>query len=224
MARAAVNRGLRLSVESWNTIWMRLRSGSLAKDLAGIAPMSSPSNMVTPSLLSMSRITMVEVVDLPQPDSPTKPTLSPRATVKLMPSTARNVSGSGAGRRAKIFANGPHGRLRGLDLSAVREAEGVIAVVTAADIPGVNDVGPIQHDDPIFAHETVEFVGQPVFAVAATDVRLARRGRLEVPRVAEADVLHPVDGVAQHDGGQAGDGADHQRCEVEDREPPPHQH
>ena len=28
---------------------------------------------------------------------------------------------------------------------------------------------------PIFAHETVEFVGQPVFAVAATDVRLARR-------------------------------------------------
>ena len=68
-----------------------------------------------------------------------------------------------------------HGRLRGMDLSAVRDAEGVIAVVTAADIPGVNDVGPIQHDDPIFAHETVEFVGQPVFAVAATEIRLARR-------------------------------------------------
>ena len=37
-----------------------------------------------------SRITMVEVVDLPQPDSPTRPTLSPRLTAKLMPSTARN--------------------------------------------------------------------------------------------------------------------------------------
>jgi len=68
-----------------------------------------------------------------------------------------------------------HGKLRGIDLSAVASAPGVVAVVTAADIPGVNDVGPIQHDDPIFAHATVEFVGQPVFAVAATDVRLARR-------------------------------------------------
>jgi len=80
--------------------------------------MSSPSNMITPSLLSMSRITMVEVVDLPQPDSPTKPTLSPRATAKLMPSTARNVSGSGAGRRAKIFPKGPPSRLRGYSLTS----------------------------------------------------------------------------------------------------------
>ena len=97
MARAAVKRGLRLSVGSWNTIWMRLRIGSLANCLAGIAPMSSPSNMIVPSVLSIRRMTMVEVVDLPQPDSPTRPTLSPRLTVKLMPSTARNTSGSGAG-------------------------------------------------------------------------------------------------------------------------------
>ena len=40
---------------------------------------------------------MVEVVDLPQPDSPTSPTLSPRSIEKLMPSTARNTSGSGVG-------------------------------------------------------------------------------------------------------------------------------
>ena len=99
MARAAVKRGLRLSVGSWNTIWMRLRIGSVANFLAGIAPMSSPSNWIRPSVASISRMTMVEVVDLPQPDSPTRPTLSPRPTVKLMPSTARKVSGSGAGPR-----------------------------------------------------------------------------------------------------------------------------
>ena len=107
MARAAVKRGLRLSVGSWNTIWMRLRSGSLANCLAGIAPMSSPSNMMTPSVLSISRITIVEVVDLPQPDSPTRPTLSPRSTAKLMPSTARNISGSGAGLRREELASMP---------------------------------------------------------------------------------------------------------------------
>jgi xanthine dehydrogenase large subunit len=69
----------------------------------------------------------------------------------------------------------PHGALKGIDVSEVQAVPGVIAVLTAADIPGVNDVGPIQHDDPIFAHATVEFVGQPVFAVIATDVRIARR-------------------------------------------------
>ena len=63
--------------------------------------MSSPSNMIVPSVLSISRITIIEVVDLPQPDSPTRPTLSPRAIVKLMPSTARNTSVSGAGLRAE---------------------------------------------------------------------------------------------------------------------------
>jgi xanthine dehydrogenase large subunit len=100
-----------------------------------------------------------------------------------------------------------HGKLNGIDLSAVADVPGVVAVFTAADIPGVNDVGPIQHDDPIFAHETVEFVGQPVFAVIATDVRIARRaaklGKLDLAPLppiltiddalaAESYVLPPV--------------------------------
>ncbi len=68
-----------------------------------------------------------------------------------------------------------HGRLHGVDLQAVRAAPGVVAVVTPDDIPGVNDVGPIVHDEPILARDTVEFVGQPVFAVAATSVRAARQ-------------------------------------------------
>ena len=68
-----------------------------------------------------------------------------------------------------------HGRLKALDLAAVRAAPGVVDVITAADIPGENDVGPIQHDDPIFAEGVVQFAGQPVFAVAATSVNAARR-------------------------------------------------
>ncbi len=71
-----------------------------------------------------------------------------------------------------------HGRLKALDLAAVRTAPGVVDVVTAADIPGENDVGPIQHDDPVFAADLVQFVGQPVFAVAATSVNAARRAAL----------------------------------------------
>jgi xanthine dehydrogenase large subunit len=43
----------------------------------------------------------------------------------------------------------------------------VRAVITAADIPGVNDCGPVVHDDPILATGEVLFHGQPLFAVAA---------------------------------------------------------
>src|SRR5262249_17221343 len=39
-----------------------------------------------------------------------------------------------------------HGRILSLDLDPVRAAPGVVAVLQAADIPGINDVGPVMHD------------------------------------------------------------------------------
>jgi xanthine dehydrogenase large subunit len=71
-----------------------------------------------------------------------------------------------------------HGRLRSIDLRAVRAMQGVVDVILAADIPGVNDVGPVLHDDPILADGVVHFAGQPVFAVAAESVEAARRAAL----------------------------------------------
>ncbi len=68
-----------------------------------------------------------------------------------------------------------HGRIRHLDLSAVLAAPGVRAVITAADIPGVNDCGPVKHDDPILCEGEILFHGQPLFAVAADSHDLARR-------------------------------------------------
>ena len=45
-----------------------------------------------------------------------------------------------------------HGTIRSLDLSAVLETEGVIGVLTAADIPGVNDVSAVHAgDEPVLA-------------------------------------------------------------------------
>ena len=67
-----------------------------------------------------------------------------------------------------------HARILSMDLSDVRAAPGVVAVLTAADIPGVNDVSPVMGDDPMFAGELVEYVGQALFAVAATSERAAR--------------------------------------------------
>ena len=64
------------------------------------------------------------------------------------------------------------GRITGIDLDAVRAAPGVVRVLTAADIPGRNDVSPVNaDDDPILATDNVEFHGQVVFAVVAQDPR-----------------------------------------------------
>ena len=43
----------------------------------------------------------------------------------------------------------------------------MVAVLTAADVPGINDASPFAGDDPIFAGPVVEYAGQPIFAVAA---------------------------------------------------------
>ncbi len=67
-----------------------------------------------------------------------------------------------------------HARITRLDLDAARAAPGVVAVLTAADIPGVNDAGPVRADDPIFAEGVVEYAGQALFAVAAETREEAR--------------------------------------------------
>ncbi len=68
-----------------------------------------------------------------------------------------------------------HGRITQLDLAPVRAMPGVVAVATAADVPGANNYGGILHDDPIFATDLVQYAGQPLFAVAATSHLAARR-------------------------------------------------
>jgi xanthine dehydrogenase large subunit len=68
-----------------------------------------------------------------------------------------------------------HARIVGMDLAEVLAADGVVAVYTAADIPGENNVGPVAHDDRLLADGEVIFVGQPVFLVAASSQLAARK-------------------------------------------------
>jgi len=68
-----------------------------------------------------------------------------------------------------------HAKIKSMDLSPVISARGVKCVIGAKDIPGHNDVSPFGGDDPLFAQDIVEYIGQPVFAVAATSRELARR-------------------------------------------------
>ena len=67
-----------------------------------------------------------------------------------------------------------HGRLDALDTAAARAMPGVAAILTAADIPGENDIGAILRGEPLFAETEVTFAGQPIALVVATSLDAAR--------------------------------------------------
>ncbi|TAK94834.1 MAG: xanthine dehydrogenase molybdopterin binding subunit [Aquabacterium sp.] len=68
-----------------------------------------------------------------------------------------------------------HGQLLTIDIAGLKAQAGVVAVLTAADIPGLNDCGAIVHDDPILADGEVHYLGQPVFVVLSAQRETARR-------------------------------------------------
>ena len=72
-----------------------------------------------------------------------------------------------------------YAKIKKIDLNEVINSEGVVSVVNYLDIPGRNDVGPVFDGDPIFVKDKVEFFGQPIFAVAATSIELARKAVLK---------------------------------------------
>lgn len=77
-----------------------------------------------------------------------------------------------------------HGRITRLDISDALSAKGVRAVLTACDIPGKNQMGPIIHDEPCLAEEEVIFTGQAIALIAAETAEDAREAagliRLEI--------------------------------------------
>ena len=75
---------------------------------------------------------------------------------------------------ALLLSANAHARIASIDTAKARALVGVHAVITAADIPGHNDIAPIFSDEPALAAGTVEYVGHPLAAVAADTLDIAR--------------------------------------------------
>jgi xanthine dehydrogenase large subunit len=69
-----------------------------------------------------------------------------------------------------------HGKLRSLDVSAALEVPGVVTVLSAKDVPALNDVGAVVHDEELFAHDTVRFLGQAIALVVGESYEACRAG------------------------------------------------
>ncbi|MGR3403927.1 xanthine dehydrogenase molybdopterin binding subunit [Paracoccus sp. (in: a-proteobacteria)] len=94
-----------------------------------------------------------------------------------------------------------HGRITGMDFTDTLAHPGVLGVLTAADLPGVNDVSPNgKHDDPVFAQDHVLFWGQSVFAVIAESRDQARRAAQKAQIEYEA-LPFALDPIAARDAG-----------------------
>jgi xanthine dehydrogenase large subunit len=81
---------------------------------------------------------------------------------------------------APILSTVGHGMLRGVDTAAALAMPGVRAVVLSKDIPGDPLLATFVHDEPIFARDRVEHIGQVVGLVVADTVMQARRAARHV--------------------------------------------
>ena len=72
------------------------------------------------------------------------------------------------------LSNIAKGKIKSIDLSAVREAPGVADIILSHDLPFKNDVAPNANDEPLLADINVNFIGQPIFIVAANSHYEAR--------------------------------------------------
>ena len=68
-----------------------------------------------------------------------------------------------------------HGRITALALEVAAKCEGVVAVYSAKDIPGENQIGALIPDESLLAEEEVHFIGEPVAMVVAESFEQAHK-------------------------------------------------
>lgn len=96
---------------------------------------------------------------------------------------------------ALVASEQAHAKLVSIDVTEVLVSPGVVKVLSANDIPGINDCGPILHDDPVLADGMVQYVGQPILVVVAETYTQARKAARRAK--IEYEPLEPVLSVEQ---------------------------
>ncbi|MBU2318817.1 MAG: xanthine dehydrogenase molybdopterin binding subunit [Gammaproteobacteria bacterium] len=86
-----------------------------------------------------------------------------------------------------------HADIVSINLDKVRAYPGVVDVIVQADIPGEVDVSPVLSGDLLLAGDFVHFIGQSIFAVAATSLRAAKQAvaLAEIEYKPREATLHP---------------------------------
>ena len=71
--------------------------------------------------------------------------------------------------------------IRSIDFSAAKKVLGVLDIITYKDVPGKNDISPTgKNDEPILIEKRVDYWGQPIFLIVATNREIARHACLAI--------------------------------------------
>lgn len=75
---------------------------------------------------------------------------------------------------AFVWAPVPHAKINGVSYDAVRQAPGVVRVLTWEDVPGLNKIGTWTPEQPIFCKDEVNYLGDVIALVVADTAAQAR--------------------------------------------------
>jgi xanthine dehydrogenase large subunit len=89
-----------------------------------------------------------------------------------------------------VYSPYAHAQIKSFDLSAAKKLPGIHAVLSARDIPGKNQMGPVIKDEPCLAEKEVEFIGQGIFLLAGENAEICRLAE-KLIRI-EFEVLEPI--------------------------------
>ena len=87
-----------------------------------------------------------------------------------------------------------HARITRRDAGKARAMPGIAAVLTAEDVPGLNDTGSARHDEPLFARDEVLYHGQIIALVVGESLSACRAAAAAVQ--VDYEPLLPILGVA----------------------------
>ncbi|MBM7603652.1 xanthine dehydrogenase D subunit [Metabacillus crassostreae] len=77
---------------------------------------------------------------------------------------------------AKVLRSSfPHAKINSINTEVAEELDGVVAVITHKDVPGLNGFGLIFQDQPVLCKDIVRYVGDAVACVAATSEEIASK-------------------------------------------------
>jgi len=75
---------------------------------------------------------------------------------------------------AMVRASHPHAKIVSINTERALRKKGVVAVITAEDIPGEKNVGNVKKDQPVFAYDKVRYMGDGIALVVAESMEIAR--------------------------------------------------
>ncbi len=92
-----------------------------------------------------------------------------------------------------VLSKVARGKITKVDWSAAETMPGVRRILSAKDVPGMNNVGPARHDEPLFAEEEVFYKGQLIAVIIGDSEEQCRIAADKV--VVEYEVMKPLIGI-----------------------------